>query len=669
MPQFLATRVDITPSNPDAWNDVDLSSYIAAGSSGVIVHIRNASASTRRNVGWRKKGSTDNAIDIRLQKSHSYAYCGVDANRIMQLYIGASTDITYTLVGYFTSTEATFFTNSILVSGGASATPTTFVPYDITSHIGADLAFGVMLEVVTSGNDAVGLRRFGSTVDLSQNTSQHGGFIIGVNSNKFEAKLVDASNTIYLNGYIKNNAIFHTNPLVVSATPNANIGTFGDLTSVPAGSLGGIYSIRRATSVLRLYAIRKKGTSTDIYYNNPYYSSAVIDCDANGGVEAKTETADDIIYQLGYFTSASITNITVDVPITQIDISALVETITTGVTISDPVAIINIESLVAAVNTVVLLDVDSTTINIESLIPDISTEVLVVDETATINIDGLVPEILTEVLVVDEIANIDNIEGLIPDIICEVNLPTDITTINLSGLEHVILTNQNLSSDIATINIEGLTNEIFGDATIDCDVGLINVEGFADHYVGYVLVEPDITTVLVSGLDSLVVLDVIAEPDTTQITIDGLIPVLTAGADIEVVQDSAGLINIDADIPLVVLIGIVIVTPLFPSVYLLPQIPTIHTSHLMQPDTPTINIQGLDGEFRVDNDIVVDTLLPIDISALIATIKLDDLYIYPPVTQIDLSALIPTLLTNLISPENFSAYLSVLKRVVVLEAY
>lgn len=665
MPHFLASKVDISPSVLSSWNDVDLSSYIPVGSSGVILHVRNVSVSTRRNVGWRKNGSTDNITDIYYQNCQSYVFCGCDSNRIIELYKGTSSDIIYTLTGYFDSYEANFFTNSVLVSSNASATPLSYVDIDVTSYLSGDTASGVMLEAVSIGADDLGLRNDGS-VDtiLYQRFAQHAGFIIGATNNIFELQVQNTDITVYMNGYFKHGATFHTEPVDVSALPKANPATYQNLTDLPSNSLGGIYLVYYPYLSAKLYGLRKEGSSDDIYYMNPFFSVAVMDCDSNGQIEGKVENDDLTFYQIGYFSPV---DSIISAPVGDIEIQALIENINTDYTLIVPTSNIDIEALteIIGIGCDILPPVAS--INIEALVTE-NVDMLILAPVTNINVNGLVSDILTEVLVIDETANID-IEGLTPDIICEINLTTDITTINLSGLEHVILTDQNLSTDITTINIEGLTNEVFGDVTIDCDIGLINVEGLPDHYVGYVFVEPNLPTVLVTGLEAAVVLNTIAEPNITQITIDGLIPDVIVNTNVEIIQDSSGLINIDADNPLVLLTSLIIITPLFPSVYFLPQVPIIKTGCTSFPDITTINVNGLDAEFRVDNDIVIDTLSPIDISALISTIILDDLYIYPPITQIDLSALIPILHTNLVSPENFSAYLSVAKRVVVLEAY
>ena len=54
------TPVALTLSTSAAWTDADVSAYVPAGATGVILHLTNIYTSADLPIGLRKNGSTDN---------------------------------------------------------------------------------------------------------------------------------------------------------------------------------------------------------------------------------------------------------------------------------------------------------------------------------------------------------------------------------------------------------------------------------------------------------------------------------------------------------------------------------------------------------------------------------------------------------------------------------
>lgn len=93
-------RIDITPTANTTWEEKDLSSYIPADATGVIVKMVNSIANGR-NSGLREKGSS-NGVTWTVHRSDHWYSSGVDANKKVEVY-KQTADITIYLVGYYTA--------------------------------------------------------------------------------------------------------------------------------------------------------------------------------------------------------------------------------------------------------------------------------------------------------------------------------------------------------------------------------------------------------------------------------------------------------------------------------------------------------------------------------------------------------------------------------------
>lgn len=286
------TPVEITPSSI-GWVDVDVSSYVPSGATGVIFHIENTNTTYSYATGWRKNGSTD-TLTISLQiKRHFWAACGVDANRILEIYVGNTTYINVYLVGYFDS-SAVFLTNVTNLSLSSTGS---WQDIDINVNDGA---IGAILKIIgTTTSYDFGIRKNGSS-DNRTNLFACGSFgFIGVDENEiFEGYISNANVDFYLQGYIKSDATFNTNATDLSLS---STGSYYDLTALPEGATGGFVEVTNVSGA-NLYALRKNGSTEDIYQYCVRHYWAAVECDENRIIEGKINSAEVDFFLSGYTT-------------------------------------------------------------------------------------------------------------------------------------------------------------------------------------------------------------------------------------------------------------------------------------------------------------------------------------------------------------------------------
>src|SRR5512139_3622551 len=108
---FLATPQSLTPTSGASWVDVDCTSYVASGATGVLLFFKNTSSTTAYNFGVgpaaSERSGTWNTDTIRATAG-TWAVAKLDSNQDFGCRRGDDA-ITITLVGYFDS-GAVFFT-------------------------------------------------------------------------------------------------------------------------------------------------------------------------------------------------------------------------------------------------------------------------------------------------------------------------------------------------------------------------------------------------------------------------------------------------------------------------------------------------------------------------------------------------------------------------------
>lgn len=291
------TPVEVTPGTPNAWIDVDVSGSVPAGATGVILHITTASV---QYYGVRKNGSTDDrALNTPYSRLHLWAAIGVDANRILEAYVGNTTDVDIWLVGYFGS-DSVFFTNAVDKSLGSTGS---WLDIDISADTGGDTAIGAIFEAI--GPPATfGFRKNGSSDDRgSLFIWRHVWSVIGVDGSEIcEGKISDLSVDFFLVGYIKSDATFNINATDLSL---ASTGAWTDLTALPGGATGGFIECCEP-GYNRSFGLRKNGSSENIYLEmGCQHTWGLVECDASQIIEGEISATDMDFFLVGYATAAA----------------------------------------------------------------------------------------------------------------------------------------------------------------------------------------------------------------------------------------------------------------------------------------------------------------------------------------------------------------------------
>lgn len=290
------TPVDVSPGSTSSWLDVDVSSYVPEGMTGVAVHCVNSQNDTRA-VGLRKNGSTDDRKPDFDNETHTWGVVGIDENRIFECWREGSTVVW--LVGYF-DTDCSFFTNA------PDKTPGSFGSYqdvNISSDTGGDTAIGALWEITRSGSSVFfGARENGASFDIKERVWGHGWCASGVDGSEIaEIHMGDSSGAVYLTGYIKSGVTFHSSP--PNRTPGGT-SSWVDLTALPANAVAGIYWV--PSSGDQNYGFRKNGSSESILQSCNNAAFAIVECDSSQIIEGYRQSGSAVFYEIGYFQTTAL---------------------------------------------------------------------------------------------------------------------------------------------------------------------------------------------------------------------------------------------------------------------------------------------------------------------------------------------------------------------------
>ena len=295
---FPITPVEVTPGTANAWTDVNVSSYVPSGATGVILHIVNNSPSTGGtdyNVGIQKNGSTDNRSGYSIyQSSHLWAATGVDADRIFEAYVGSTSSIDIYLVGY-TMSGVTFFTNS---SDYFLTTINAWTDIDCATQ--APNAIGLIFEGTSGSNYPFGLRKNGSNDNRTGYIRYHLWAMVGCDASQV-CEGYGGNKTLEkfsLIGYITDGCTFNTNATDVSLSTT---GSWQDLPALPANSVMGFIEVN--ASAAANYGLRQNGSSEEIYYYSFYHPWAFVECDDSYIIEGKIANTAVDFFVVGYATA------------------------------------------------------------------------------------------------------------------------------------------------------------------------------------------------------------------------------------------------------------------------------------------------------------------------------------------------------------------------------
>ncbi len=302
---YLGSPVDVTPGATGAWTDVNVSAYVAAGATGVILQMVNPSGTY--NWGCRNNSSTDTwMLAQQVDPRQAFFMIGVDSNRIFEVYNEHSSTKTY-LLGYTTS-GVTFFTNGLDKSPGSADV---FVDTNISADTGAATAVGaifIVKDIITSRR-SFALRKKGSTDDRysSLYAGTVTGAVIGVDGSEIcQVKVENGTEIkVYLVGYITSGAAFFTNAL------NKSTGTTGsyvdvDITAdIGADDANGVLLEFHPTDDSSFVgAVRSNGQTHDYYYKLRHHF-AFAGVDGDDIFEQKVDATVADLYLVGYTTGSA----------------------------------------------------------------------------------------------------------------------------------------------------------------------------------------------------------------------------------------------------------------------------------------------------------------------------------------------------------------------------
>ena len=330
---WLETIVEITPGTANAWTDADVSAYIPAGATGVILHFVNPSGDTY-TIGARKNGSTDNRIAGLYTHVHCWGGIGVDGSRILELYVGHITEIDIYLVGYFQA-ESVFFTNapdkSLSVTGA-------WTDIDISADTGADTALQAIFEVCdVDFAYETGFRQNGSTDARINSVYLHNmfGVIIGVDGSEIcESYIGNVEVDFFLVGYIKSEVVSLTNATNLSLDV---IDAWTDLSVLPSDATGGWIEV--AGGLLYSYGLRENGSAEDVYRYCKRHHWGLVKCDASRIIEGKIDNVDVDFFLVGYPTPTTAVTIEASIPISPILSGTIEVPPSSEITASIPISI------------------------------------------------------------------------------------------------------------------------------------------------------------------------------------------------------------------------------------------------------------------------------------------------------------------------------------------
>lgn len=290
----LAAPVDLTADLPatGSWGDVNVSGYnVPVGATGVILHFVNPE-NTHRNLGFRKKGSTDNRHADIHKETHGWAVIGIDENRKFQIYRG-DTDTEIYLVGY-TATGVVLFDNAYKKNVSADDT---WENMDLSAECPG--AIGIIIEtdnVAIGGATArnAGVQKNGSSDDFMESIANemHSWQIIGCDGSQIiEAYTSDKTNvSFYIIGYVTEGAVFKLNAVDNTPVPCESWTEVDFSGDAPSGVM---LFFQVCGMLADDYGVCKNGLSAGaIYDNDGQLYFALVACDSGQKVEMRVHYSD-----------------------------------------------------------------------------------------------------------------------------------------------------------------------------------------------------------------------------------------------------------------------------------------------------------------------------------------------------------------------------------------
>ncbi len=297
---YLPAPADVSVGVAGAWVDVDVSTYVPPGATGVLVLVRNPTAGDRA-YGIRKNGSTDpwESESTLINSQQTWLMTGLDPDGVFEIY-AENTALEFYLYAY-TMNSVQFLTDRI----DKSVAPSAWTDVDITADTGVDTAIGAVFTVLNRSGSAqrFALRRQGSGDDrysaLEKNAATLG--LIGVDGAdqaemRIESSLVD----LYLVGYVTHGAVFIANG-VDKSTSSAGAYQDVDITADIGGNRvnGAFVELHSTNDSAYQTALRRNGDTEDFYLDQTH-AFASIGVDSANIFEQKVGDTQRDLYLVGY---------------------------------------------------------------------------------------------------------------------------------------------------------------------------------------------------------------------------------------------------------------------------------------------------------------------------------------------------------------------------------
>jgi hypothetical protein len=304
---FFASAMDLSHSALNAWHDVDVSTRVPSGATGVLLELHNAAVRSTFYHAVRKKGSTDNRYTtFRLIPSgHRYATCGLNGDRQFQSWI-ASDSCRIFLLGY-ADDRVVLFDNAVDKSPGVTGA---WSDIDVRANGVPEDATGVIVEV--NGSNGARVRAKGSSDNRPGVANAFTTVFCALNENGlFEGRTDHVNTRFYLLGYTKSPVFFPVDPVLINTTGTAlsTWSTVGVNAALPGLANGAIVEIHNTANItLRKGALRQAGSTDDrsaySSMNNSGYTAGALALNTDKELQVFRNAQDVQFYLLGYTTSS-----------------------------------------------------------------------------------------------------------------------------------------------------------------------------------------------------------------------------------------------------------------------------------------------------------------------------------------------------------------------------
>jgi archaellum component FlaG (FlaF/FlaG flagellin family) len=260
---------DISLITAGSWRDMDLSSVVPVGTTGVIVEIVNTDVTdTLSGLVRGKEDTRDYISNLNFQRvadeTHRWQIVKVDSDRVIQGYV-EDRQIDFKLLGYTMGTDPSYFNTPFDIT---PATESAWTIADVSAFVDAD-ADGVILFIVSTqdGDRNYGVREIGSSFSTTNRDLENFSstmYMVGLDASyQFEVYHTDFDDVkFYLVGQTKGSVVYYTNDLAVSDPATGSFQEIdADSYSVPAIANGLI--LRVVGTGTNLISALRHGDSTD----------------------------------------------------------------------------------------------------------------------------------------------------------------------------------------------------------------------------------------------------------------------------------------------------------------------------------------------------------------------------------------------------------------------